>query len=69
MTNISLRFRIKNFTYFKLCLATASHNLKWVKMTQICNILIKTSIPIKPPNNWMLCWGTNNLAKNGYGHD
>ena len=26
------------FTHFKLCLATASHNLKWLKITHICLI-------------------------------
>ena len=29
---------ISIFTHFKLCLATATHNLKWVNITHICLI-------------------------------
>ena len=29
----------KIFTYLKLCLATATHNFKWVKITHICQYI------------------------------
>ena len=32
---------IKQFTHLRLCLASAIHNLKWVKCTCICTIWIK----------------------------
>ena len=32
----ALNYRIDNFTHLKLCFATATHNFKWVKMTDIC---------------------------------
>ena len=33
---------IWNFTHFKLCLATATHNFKWVTITDICLIWNQT---------------------------
>ena len=31
-------YSIKIFTHYKLCIATATHNFKWVKITHICVI-------------------------------
>ena len=33
---------IKIFTHLKLCLAAASHNFKWLKITHICLISEQT---------------------------
>ena len=33
---------IKIFTHLKFCLATATHNFKWVKITNICIIWDQT---------------------------
>ena len=32
----ALSYIIYYFTHLKLCLATATHNFKWVKITDIC---------------------------------
>ena len=31
-------------THLMLCLATATHNIKWVKITHICRMWIKTNL-------------------------
>ena len=43
-SNLTLRRYIENliFIHLKLCLATASHNFKWVKITHICLIWDET---------------------------
>ena len=39
------------FTHFKLCLATATHNFKWVKITHICLIGDRTFANLDVSNN------------------
>ena len=51
-----LNLIIKLSTLFKLCFATATHNLMWVKITYIFTILIESYLPLKmlmviPPSN------------------
>ena len=44
----------KKITHLKLCLATATHNFKWLKITQICLIWDQTILMLKSslvPNN------------------
>ena len=37
-----LNYTIQIFTHLKLCLATATHNFKWMKITDICLIWDQT---------------------------
>ena len=37
-----LSYLILIFTYLKLCLTTATHNFKWVKITHMCLIWDQT---------------------------
>ena len=41
-TVISQISKIFIYTHLKLCVATATHNFKWVEMTTICIIWIET---------------------------
>ena len=36
LTLIPLSYLIKIFTHLKLCIATATHNFKWLKITHVC---------------------------------
>ena len=37
-----MSYRIYIFTHLKLCLATGTHNFKWVKITHVCLIWDQT---------------------------
>ena len=37
-----MHYKIKMFTHSKSCLATTTHNFKWVKITDICLIWDRT---------------------------
>ena len=39
---IAIRYRIYIFTYLKLCLATATHNFKWVKISLLKFVYFET---------------------------
>ena len=58
----SAKLNNSNFTHLKLCLATATHNFKWMKMTPICLIWYQAFAKIEPQfceqcfnSAWLIC--------------